>query len=73
VNKEQTRHLNKIKEDFGHEVTEKYIKGAEEHKTTLSIDYTALQLMEMLIEEVTDLVTYAHTLREKLREMTEEK
>jgi len=73
VNKEQTRHLNRILEDTKHELTEKYVRGAEEHASTLSTDYTLLQLMDMLIEEVLDLTTYAHTLREKLREMTEEK
>jgi len=73
VNSEQKNHLNRILEDTKHELTEKYHKGAQEHKTTLSVDYTALELMNMLVEEVLDLTTYAHTLREKLREMTEEK
>ncbi len=73
MNKEQVNHLNRILEDSKHELTDKYIKGAKEHDSTLSLDYTYLQLMDMLIEEVLDLVTYAHTLREKLRELTEEK
>lgn len=73
MNDEQKSHLNRIIEDTRHELTEKYIKGAKEHKTTLSVDYTTVQLVDMLIEEVLDLVTYAHTLREKIRESLEER
>lgn len=73
MSKEQIAHLNRIKEDLNHELTEKYIKGAKEHDSTLSVDYTILQLMDMLMEEVIDLNTYAHTLREKIREYINER
>ena len=67
MNKNQTHHLNTILEDTGRELTEKYVKGASEHKSELNKDYSLLQLVEMAFEEALDQVTYLHTLREKLR------
>ena len=68
MNETQTAHLNRILEDVTREITEKYIIGAKEHQSTLSEDFTVLQLIEFSMDEVKDLYTYLHTLREKLRE-----
>jgi len=67
MNKTQTAHLNRIKEQVQHELTEKYAKGAKEHASTLSEDYTALEVLDMAIEEALDQVTYLYTLREIMR------
>lgn len=72
VHKEQVNQLNRILSDTKEELTDKYIKGAKEHKTILSLDYTPLELVEMAFEEALDMVTYIHTLREALREQVEE-
>lgn len=64
---EQIAHLNRIKEQVQHELTEKYAKGALEHASTLSQDYTPLEVLDMAVEEALDQVTYLYTLREMMR------
>lgn len=64
---EQIAHLNRIKEQVQHELTEKYVKGAKEHASTLSEDYTPIEVLDMAIEEALDQVTYLYTLREMMR------
>lgn len=68
MNKSQTDHLNRILEGTGRELTDKYVRGAAEHDSNLSTDYSVLSLVEMAFEEALDQVTYLWTLREKLRE-----
>jgi hypothetical protein len=70
MSKVQTDHLNRILEQSRELITQKYAKGAEEHSSTLSEDYTADQLLEEAINEAIDQVTYLLTLREKLDERT---
>ena len=67
INKVQIDHLNRILEQCQRELTEKYIKGAKEHDSVLSEDYTPLQVLDMAIEEAIDQVTYLYTLREMMR------
>lgn len=64
---EQVAHLNRIKEQVSYEITEKYAKGAKEHASTLSADYTPLQVLDMAVEEALDQVVYLYTLREMMR------
>ena len=63
----QIDHLNEILETTRELLTAKYVKGAKEHKTILSEDYTALEILDMAIEEATDQMTYLLTLRDKLK------
>lgn len=72
MNSRQVEHLNRIKEQVGHELTEKYVKGAKEHASVLSEDYTALEVLDMAIEEALDQVTYLYTLREMMRNERQE-
>jgi hypothetical protein len=67
MNKQQTAHLNRILEQSRELITEKYAKGAAEHKSTLSDDYTPLQVLDMSIEEAVDQLTYLLTLREMMK------
>lgn len=67
MNKIQTAHLNRIQEQFREEHTAKFVAGTIEHKTSLSEDYDAEELLGFLIEEILDLTSYAYTLREILR------
>jgi len=69
MNKIQTDHLNRILDDVTREITAKYIAGAKEHQSILSEDFTTVQLLDFAMDEVKDLFTYLHTLREKLREV----
>lgn len=68
MNKQQTDHLKRIIDQFNEEITAKYQAGAREHASVLSEDYTALQVMDMAIEEAIDQVTYLYTLREMMRD-----
>lgn len=67
MNKTQVAHLNQILETTRRLITEKYVKGAKEHDSVLSEDYTALEILDMAIEEATDQMTYLLTLREKMK------
>ena len=67
MNKEQVAHLNRILERTGHLITDKYVRGAKEHNSTLSEDYTAKEILEMAIEEAVDQMTYLLTLWEKIK------
>jgi len=67
MNKVQIAHLNKVLEDVARESTEKYVKGAIEHESVLSEDFSILQLNEFKWEEVLDLTNYGHTEREHAR------
>lgn len=62
----QTAHLNRILEQSRELITQKYAKGALEHQSTLSEDYSATEILDMAIEEAVDQITYLLTLREKL-------
>ena len=67
MNKTQIDHLNSLLETTRELLTEKYAKGAEEHDSVLSEDYTALEIVDMAIEEAIDQITYLLTLREKIK------
>jgi len=67
MNSVQVAHLNSILETTRELLTAKYAKGAAEHKTILSEDYTALEICDFAIEEAIDKITYLLTLREKLK------
>jgi hypothetical protein len=66
MNNTQTDHLNRILDQSRHLITEKYIKGAKEHDSTLSEDYSVERLLEEAINEAIDQITYLLTLKEKL-------
>ena len=68
MNKTQTAHLQGILRQAERLISDKYIKGAAEHQSTLSEDYTAEQLLDMAIEEATDQMVYLLTLKEKMNE-----
>lgn len=68
MNDMQVKHLNRILESTRELMTQKYAKGAKEHQSMLSEDYTPLELCDMGIEEAIDQLTYLLTLRDKLDE-----
>ena len=68
MNKTQSDHLRSILRAVERDLQDKYIKGAEEHKTILSEDYTELELAHFMLEEALDQVTYCYTLIEKLKD-----
>ena len=61
----QITHAETIGQDFAKEQYSKYLAGAEQHGGDIH-DLTALQLVEMALEEAIDQYVYIHTLREKL-------
>lgn len=66
MNSEQKNHLDRIQLQFKKDHTNKFIKGAAEHKTELHNDFTKEQLLDFALEEVLDLVSYLYTLKEKI-------
>lgn len=66
MNRTQSEHLKKILKTTERLLSDKYIKGAREHQSTLSEDYNASQLIDMAIEEAIDQVVYLLTLRDKI-------
>lgn len=64
----QKQHLNRILDTTHSMLADKYVKGAKEHDSDLSQDYTVEQILDMAIEEALDQVTYLLTLREKIDE-----
>jgi DNA-directed RNA polymerase beta' subunit len=64
----QQKHLANIVDQATSRLIDKYQKGAREHQSTLSEDYTKEQLLEEAISEAIDQVVYLLTLREKLHE-----
>ena len=66
MTEEQNNHLGSSITELIPAPTDKYQKGAEEHKTILHKDYSAKQLVDMAIEEAIDQIVYLYTLRSKL-------
>ena len=66
MNSKQIEHLGYILDTTQDLISNKYEKGAAEHKTILSEDYDKHQLIDMAIEEAVDQLTYLLTLKEKL-------
>ena len=64
MDKEQKRHLSRIKESFSEIVEAKYEKGAREHGGHL---WDNPCLLDEAIDEVIDLYVYLITLREKVK------
>lgn len=69
MNKVQIAHLNRILEQTRELITQKYTKGAAEHKTVLCEDYTVEELIIEGINENIDGITYGLTALEKLRKL----
>lgn len=67
MTEEQNNHLQRIQKQFTEEHRAKFEAGVLEHKTQLHKDYSAIELLDFTIEEIIDLVSYAYTLREKLK------
>ena len=61
----QADHLAQIIGFIHEELPRKYMRGAEEHNSNLSEDYTKEQLLDMAIEEAMDQLTYLITLKHK--------
>lgn len=68
MSKVQADHLKSILAQAERLISDKYIKGAAEHQSTLSEDYTEEQILDMAIEEAVDQMTYLLTLKEKQNE-----
>jgi type III secretion system FlhB-like substrate exporter len=66
MNQEQRAHLQRILDQSHTLIANKYIKGAEEHKTTLSTDHSLQELVDFAIEEAIDQVTFLLTIKEVL-------
>jgi len=66
MNSKQIEHLGYILDQTQDLISNKYEKGAAEHKTILSEDYDKHQLIDMAIEEAVDQITYLLTLKGKL-------
>lgn len=66
VNKVQLEHLGYILDSTQDLISDKYVKGAKEHDSVLSEDYTKEQVLDMAIEEAIDQITYLLTLKEML-------
>ena len=66
MNSKQIEHLGYILDTTQDLISNKYEKGAAEHKTILSEDYDKHQLIDMAIEEAVDQITYLLTLKGKL-------
>lgn len=64
----QKQHLNRILDTTHSMLADKYVKGAKEHDSDLSQDYTLEQILDMAIEEAIDQITYLLTAKEKLNE-----
>lgn len=60
----QKQHLNRILDQTHMLLVDKYVKGAKEHNSDLSQDYTVEQIIDMWLEEAVDSMTYGLTLRE---------
>jgi len=67
MNKVQLEHLGEILDQTHDLISNKYLKGAAEHKTILSEDYSSEQLIDMSIEEAIDQITYLLTLKETMK------
>jgi len=66
MNKTQLEHLEYILDTAQDMISDKYVKGAEEHQSVLSEDYTAEQILDMALEEAVDQITYLLTLKQKM-------
>ena len=66
ISKVQADHLKSILKTTERLISDKYIKGAAEHQSTLSEDYTATEVLDMAIEEAVDQMTYLLTLKEMI-------
>jgi len=67
MNKDQIKHLENILKTTNTLLEDKYIRGAQEHKTTLNKDHGSLELIDMAIEEAIDQITYLLTIKEVLQ------
>lgn len=68
MNQNQLEHLYSVLEESRKLLTLKYIKGAEEHQSTLNKDFSASQVLDMAIEESIDMLVYLLTLKELLND-----
>ena len=66
MNETQKAHLKYVLNESQDRIMTKYIKGALEHQSSLSEDYTASQLLDEAINEAVDQMVYLLTLRQKL-------
>lgn len=66
MNNNQHEHLDEILDWLVPALSNKYVKGAKEHKSQLNKDYSASQLIDMALEEAIDQVVYLYTLRRKI-------
>lgn len=60
----QKQHLNRILDTTHSMLADKYVKGAKEHDSDLSQDYTVEQILDMWLEEALDSITYGLTVRD---------
>lgn len=67
MNKEQQAHLRQVLRDSQDLIANKYIKGAEEHQTTLNKDHSVYELVDFAIEEAIDQIVFLLTIKEVLK------
>ena len=66
MNQEQNNHLNRVLNEANSLIVDKYVKGAEEHGTTLSQDHSLRELVNFAIEEAVDQIVFLLTIKEVL-------
>ena len=66
MNQEQNNHLNRVLNEANSLIADKYVKGAEEHGTTLSQDHSLHELVNFAIEEAVDQIVFLLTIKEVL-------
>ena len=66
MNPDQRAHLHKVLKESNDLIANKYIKGVEEHQTTLNKDHSVQELVDMAIEEAVDQMVFLLTIKELL-------
>lgn len=66
MNQDQANHLRSVLKQSESLISDKYIKGVIEHKTTLNKDHSVNELVDMAIEEAVDQIVFLLTIKEVL-------
>ena len=66
MNPDQRAHLHKVLKESNDLIANKYIKGVEEHQTTLNKDHSIHELVDFAIEEAVDQMVFLLTIKELL-------
>lgn len=66
MNEHQRDHLYRVLKQSHDLIANKYVKGVEEHQTTLNKDHSINELVDMAIEEAVDQMVFLLTIKELL-------